>query len=666
MDGSNFCLPCFERGVLCQSHPKNGPNGPTPPRSAASSITEETETRRSPATSHDIRRSPDSTCRQCQKGKLRCDRKQPCSGCVRTGSRCRSASAAPPQISKKDHIKTLQSRIGHSRSDSIEVNKALRRSCESSASSDLHGSSLDSHRETLSVATDYFTSLSDADLTYPARADVPTQTSTPVDSTPLPIIANDAFNYTDVLPTLPAQALDTFRDIGPLMRADLCLCILSLNIECSDQLYFDRVHSFTPFLHQSSYIRISKHLEKRPTMNSRSTSDESKLSHTCLQYAMWAMASSLSSQFQHLCDTMYREALDRLGNLDSPGSPMDKEEVLLKQTQAWILISMYELMAVGFHRAWVSTGRAIRLIQLLRLSNIDSSCSKASGSAEDPDYFVEKEEKRRTFWMVFCLDTVICLAHDLPRTFTESEIYTRLPCSEDAFQSRTPTISLFLSEAMELQTAAKQHPFLEFILSISMSEQIQVHKNRSRIGHESGTSPAQFSERHMFVDSVLTRQIFRLQGLSVSHRAGSMTLLTRIVAQVASLSLLEVAATMPDTTAEYHHLVDGCEERAVAAAREIARLSRILLSDFNICQIHPFTPAPFHSCRKALVRFQERGMALEDEIKTMNEALGELKAANGFCQGIPKPEPPQFGYEDALATPDSLMDLLIEEPSMGD
>ncbi|KAL4413226.1 all development altered-6 [Colletotrichum abscissum] len=536
MDGSNFCLPCFERGVLCQSHPKNGPNGPTPPRSAASSITEETETRRSPATSHDIRRSPDSTCRQCQKGKLRCDRKQPCSG-------------------------------------------------------------LDSHRETLSVATDYFTSLSDADLTYPARADVPTQTSTPVDSTPLPIIANDAFNYTGVLPTLPAQALDTFRDIGPLMRADL-----------------------------------------------RSTSDESKLSHTCLQYAMWAMASSLSSQFQHLCDTMYREALDRLGNLDSPGSPMDKEEGLLKQTQAWILISMYELMAVGFHGAWVSTGRAIRLIQLLRLSNIDSSCSKASGSAEDPDYFVEKEEKRRTFWM----------------------IYTRLPCSEDAFQSRTPTISLFLPEAMELQTAAKQHPFLEFILSISMSEQIQVHKNRSRIGHESGTSPAQFSERHMFVDSVLTRQIFRLQGLSVSHRAESMTLLTRIVAQVASLSLLEVAATMPDTTAEYHHLVDGCEERAVAAAREIARLSSILLSDFNICQIHPFTPAPFHSCREALVRFQERGMALEDEIKTMDEALEELKAENGFCQGIPKPEPPRFGYEDALATPDSLMDLLIEEPSMGD
>ncbi|KAL0777278.1 hypothetical protein CaCOL14_006796, partial [Colletotrichum acutatum] len=484
------------------------------------------------------------------------------------------------------HVATLERRLARScGSGSTEVNRALRRSCESSSSSDLDGSSLDSPQGTLSVATDYFTSFSDADLTNQARSDVPTQTPGPVNFTPLPIVADDAFNYTGVLPTLAAPAIETSREIEPWMRADL------------DQLYFDRVHSFTPFLHQSSYTRISKHLEKRPAMNTRGLSDGTKLSHTCLQYAMWAMASSLSSQFQHLRDAMYREALDRFRNLDSPGGPVEKEEGLLKQAQAWILISMYELMAVGFHRAW---------------------------------------------------------------------IYTRLPCSEDAFQSRTPTISLFLSEAMELQTAAKQHPFLELILSISVSEQIRFHMNRSKIGHENGTTPAQFWERHMFVDSVLTRQISRLQGLPVSHRAGSMTLLARIVAQVASLSLLEVATAMPDTTAEYDHLVDGCEERAVVAAREITRLSNILLSDFNICQIHPFTPAPFHLGREALVRFQERGMALEHEAKTMDEALGELKVANAFCQGIPKPEPPRVGYEDALATPDSLMDLLIEEPSMGD
>ncbi|EXF84395.1 all development altered-6 [Colletotrichum fioriniae PJ7] len=245
-------------------------------------------------------------------------------------------------------------------------------------------------------------------------------------------------------------------------------------------------------------------------------------------------------------------------------------------------------------------------------------------------------------------------------------IHTRLPCSEDAFQSCAPAISPFLSEALELQTPAKQHPFSEFILSIYMSGQIQTHKSRSNAGHQGRTTSAQIWERHIFMDSVLTRQISRLQALPVSHRSGSMTLLARIVAQVASLSLSEVAATVPDATAEYDHLVDGCEERALVAAREIARLSNILLCDFNVLQIHPFTPAPFHLCREALVRFQERGMPLEDEIKTMDEILSELKTANGFCQDIPKPEAPRFGYEDALATPDSLMDLLIEEPSMGD
>ncbi|KAK1654098.1 fungal-specific transcription factor domain-containing protein [Colletotrichum phormii] len=610
MDGNNFCLPCFERGVLCQSHPKIGPNGPTPPRSAAASTTGDTETPSSPATSRDIRRRPDLSCRQCQKCKLRCDQKQPCGGCVRAGVRCRSAPSAPPQISKRDRLKVLQSRIGQSTTSFLQYSKGSM----------------------------YW--------------NIPIQTPAPVDFTPLSLIAEDTFQFSDAIPTTMIQGPSdsAFRGIEPLMRADL------------DQLYFDRVHSFTPFLHQSSYVRKSKELEKRPPPNDRSASDGIKLSHTCLQYAMWAMASSLSSQFQHLRDNMYREALERLRNLDYLDSPVEKEEGLLKQAQAWILISMYELMQVGFHRAWVSTGRAIRFVQLMRLGSIDAGCDKASRLSEDADLFVKNEEKRRTFWMALCLDTIICLVHDLPRTFTKSEINARLPCSEDAFQSRAPTVSPFLSEAMELQTLATRSPFMEFILSISFSGQIQAHKNRSKARHES----AQSWERQIFLDTVLARQISRLQSLPVSHRTGSMTLLVKIISQVASLSLFDVAATTPDTTAEYDHLVVGCEERALAAAREITRLSNILLSDFNLCQIHPFTPAPLYLCREALLRFRSRGMALEDDIKTMDEALGELKTVNGLCQGISKPELPQFGYEDALATPDSIMDLLIEEHSMGD
>ncbi|KAK1676882.1 fungal-specific transcription factor domain-containing protein [Colletotrichum godetiae] len=664
MDGNNFCLPCFERGVLCQSHPKAGSNGPTPPRSAAASTTGDIETTNSPATSRDIRRSPDLSCRQCQNRKLRCDRKQPCGGCVRAGVRCRSA---PPQLSKRDHLKVLQSRIGHGGKGSTEGRKGPRRDYEFSSSSDPDESGVGSPQGTLSGVTDFFASLPDVDLTNQGRSDIPIQTPGPVDFTPLSIIAEDTFQYAGADPTamIEGPSDSAFREIEPLMRADLLEGILSLNMRYSNQLYFDRVHSFTPFLHQSSFVRKSKEVEKGPPPNDRSASDRMKLSHTCLHYAMWAMASSLSPQFQHLSDNMYREALERLRSLDYLDSPVEKEESLLKQTQAWILISLYELMQVGFHRAWVSTGRAMRLVQLMRLGSIDAGCDKASRLGKDAELFVKNEEKRRTFWMSLCLDTIICLVHDLPRTFSESEIDTRLPCSEDAFQSRAPTVSPFLSEAIELQTPAKQSPFMEFILSISFSGKIQAHRNRSKAGHECGNTSAQFWERQIFLDSVVARQISRLQSLPVSHRTGSVTFLARIIAHVASLSLFDVAATTPDTTAEYDHLVVGFEERALAAAKEIMRLSNILLSDFNLCQIHPFTPAPLYLCREALVRFQSRGMPLEDDIRTMDEALGEFKTVNGLCQGISKLELPQSGYEDVLATPDSIMDLLIEEHGMG-
>lgn len=128
---------------------------------------------------------------------------------------------------------------------------------------------------------------------------------------------------------------------------------------------------------------------------------------------MWTMAAALSSQFHHLRDPLYHDTIEKLAH-----SPTEDDVSRLEHAQAWILIAVYELMQAPFQRAWISAGRAIRLVQLMRLNETD----KVTDLDVDPETFVEKEERRRTFWMAFCLDRCSCVLEGLPLTLNEQEV----------------------------------------------------------------------------------------------------------------------------------------------------------------------------------------------------------------------------------------------------
>jgi hypothetical protein len=143
---------------------------------------------------------------------------------------------------------------------------------------------------------------------------------------------------------------------------------------------------------------------------------------------MWTMASAMSSQFHHLRDLLYCGTVDQLHALDSrlgaDHRPQDDEASLLAQAQAWILVAVYEFVKLGsgFRRPWTSVGRAIRLVQLLRLNEMDAGdggFDMAVNAQTDPDAVIEMEERRRTFWMAFCLDRFACALDGLPQTLRE-------------------------------------------------------------------------------------------------------------------------------------------------------------------------------------------------------------------------------------------------------
>jgi hypothetical protein len=142
----------------------------------------------------------------------------------------------------------------------------------------------------------------------------------------------------------------------------------------------------------------------------------------CLQYAMWTLAASLSSQFQLIRADLYTEARQLLDAIEANGSGQQ----CLEQAQAWLLLSIYELTSNTcnyYQRGMVSAGRAFRLVQLLRLNEIDGpgqAALSANGLAQDD--WIDIECMRRTFWVAYTIDRFMSVIDGLSLTFNERQV----------------------------------------------------------------------------------------------------------------------------------------------------------------------------------------------------------------------------------------------------
>lgn len=144
----------------------------------------------------------------------------------------------------------------------------------------------------------------------------------------------------------------------------------------------------------------------------------------CLQHSMWTLAASFSAQYQHLCDLLYMQTRQTLELLDvrQDGS----ESIEVQQIQAWLLITMFEVMRTNYKRSCVSAGRSFRLIQLAKLYEIDlrGGSSPGTSGAHTPDTpaqttWIDAEEQRRTFWCAYILDRLVSLRNNCPLTLNE-------------------------------------------------------------------------------------------------------------------------------------------------------------------------------------------------------------------------------------------------------
>ncbi|KAE8148526.1 fungal-specific transcription factor domain-containing protein [Aspergillus avenaceus] len=402
------------------------------------------------------------------------------------------------------------------------------------------------------------------------------------------------------LPESPPLPVGT--EVPVLMREEL------------DQLYFDRVHIFAPIIHQTRYA----------CWKSQTPKSESK---EALQYAMWTLAASFSAQFQQVAQSLYQEAQRMLDMLKDT----EIETIEIEHLQACLLLATYEFMNSYDRRSWMRAGYAFRLVQLIRLYEIDTPLSSATH-----DNWVEVEEKRRTFWMAFCLDRFLSIRNGWPLTLIEHLITTRLPAPEAAFQGGHPVIMEFLSDAIASNGPVLSSPFTESVMVATVCGRALIHHYQAMVESNYNTAIRNFHDRHEWIHSTLKHRLDILAGHTptIAENSDPLLLFTCMLAQTTVLYLyhtIELSAyEMSDmglaAVAEY-------EEVALLAAQEMVQLTRTL-SQTNSFKIHPFTPIPLSLCADFFNAYRDPNTTFSAKLQEIFHELRNLRCVNSLSDKI--------------------------------
>ncbi|PWY85832.1 hypothetical protein BO94DRAFT_467742, partial [Aspergillus sclerotioniger CBS 115572] len=385
-----------------------------------------------------------------------------------------------------------------------------------------------------------------------------------------------------------------------------------------DQLYFDRVHPSIPIIHQRRYLSWSKTSQKSP-------------SRTCLQYAMWMLATLFSAQFRDMTEQLYHKAKHML---ESPGNSDGDTELV----QAWVLIATCESMRTRHRQAWMSAGQAFRLVQGLRFHEIDRSYNNDTSLISSPESgsFIETEEKRRVFWMAYLLDHLFSMRNDWPVTLHEHVICTRLPAPDVEFQSGQQVLGGFLSEAMTEPTPKVRSAFNECLILVTICGRNLFRGQQHNISKAYGDMPLDWTEQRWWLDDILTTRLQLLWEYypSPNEVFDPLLLFANVLAHSTviyyckgMMSTLPTSIDRSDTTPE----VLECEHRALAAAAAIIRLANTF-PELHFSKIHPLMPMPLFLSAEFLYDNLSGHESFRLCLQELIEIFGRLKNVNNHEQ----------------------------------
>ncbi|KAK3311333.1 fungal-specific transcription factor domain-containing protein [Chaetomium strumarium] len=559
-------------------------------------------------------------CMICRKRKLKCDGLKPsCSTCSRLGHTCAYDEVRRKSGPKRGYVKALEERLK-------QVETLLKT------------------QETLSVTPDggKGTPLSiDAGAKQPLNQRTAATTNFHITDPSIGIASSremDRWHFVADSPHAPPPLEDFNLNSGMGMGMggvdnNFTWEMIGLGLEEPlppqetidelHQIYFEKIHPSVPMIHKYRYLAaMNLAPAQRPPV--------------CLRYAMWTLACSVSDKYQTLKDLFYARSRKYLESDYIKG--YGEHMISVAHAQTHLLLASYEFKWMYFPRAWMSTGSGVRLSQMIGLHRLDGAGLDVKQCLPPPRDWTEREERRRTFWMAFCLDRFASIGTGWPMTIDEKDILTNLPAADEAFELSRPDQSPTLQDAMTAAGVGKLSPFGGIVLMACLFGRNLVHLHRPDSDDRDHDLNGEFWKRHRQMDNILLNTSLSLPSyMKLPSGLGNPNVVfTNMCIHTSTICLHQAAIFKADKNRLPASVSSESKVRCITAANEIASIMR-MVSHLDLSTMNPFISFCLYVSARVFVQYLKSrpdDSQTADSLRFLLSAMNALKRRNPLTESF--------------------------------
>ncbi|KAB8237959.1 Zn(II)2Cys6 transcription factor [Aspergillus alliaceus] len=334
------------------------------------------------------------------------------------------------------------------------------------------------------------------------------------------------------------------------------------------------VHIYMPIIHHHTHLAVLDYApHARPPI--------------CLRYMIWCHAALVSEKYNNLHPIFYERARKyaEADEMKGYGGGI----LSLAHVQTWLLTTVYEYKMMFFPRAWLSCGKASRLAIMLGLHQVDKPNPQVKQCFIPASNWVEKEERRRAFWMTFCTDKIAVIGTGWPVGINETEVMTNLPASEEAFITGTPEPTAPLSDVLRGEGLETLSPFASVAFVSCVFGRITNHLRLPQSQDDDSYSTGGFWQRHRSYDEILLHFALSMPNhLRLSSGMGNPNItFSNIALHTSIICLHQAAAFRAEANNTTEHPIVESKLRCIAAAHQILGIIK-MTGPVQMSKMNPF------------------------------------------------------------------------------
>ncbi|KAL1883883.1 hypothetical protein VTK73DRAFT_7671 [Phialemonium thermophilum] len=557
-------------------------------------------------------------CTICRKRKLKCNGAKPrCSTCARLGHDCAYVEVRKKSGPKRGYVKALEERLRL-------VETLLQAHDSGAATSDMAAKPISSAATGAPNPNHHAAATANFNVTDPSigiasgrdmdrwrlNAESPQNGSM------------DDFNFNNNI-TMGVNNMDsnfTWEMIGLGLEEPLPP---QETIDELHQIYFEKVHPSVPMIHKFRYLTaMNLAPNQRPPV--------------CLRYAMWTLACSVTEKYVDLKDLFYQRARKYVESDYVKG--FGEHIISVAHAQTHILLAGYEFKMMYFPRAWMSTGSAVRLCQMIGLHRLDSPRLDVKQCLPPPRDWTEREERRRTFWMAFCKDRYASIGTGWSMIIDEKDIMTNMPASNEAFELSRPEETSTLEDALGPAGAGKLTSFGGVVLMACLFGRNLTHLHRPDIDDRDHDLNGAFWKRHRSMDNILLNTSLCLPGsLKLPTCLGDANaVFTNMCIHTSTICLHQAAIFKADKNKLPSSVSSESKVRCITAANEIASIMR-MVSHLDLAAMNPFICFCLYVAARVFVQYlksRPEDSQTADSLRFLLSAMNALKRRNPLTESF--------------------------------